>query len=99
MKLSDVSDLGKEISGLSKEDVLSSVGLALDRSTTQQVLSALGYFGAGLVVGAGAALLLAPKSGRGLREDIGERLSDLRKGDEADAADGPAADAPKEART
>jgi YtxH-like protein len=90
MKLSDVSDL-------SKEDVLSSVGLATNPDTTQRVLNALGYFGAGLVVGAGAALLFAPKSGRGLREDIGERLSDLRKGDGAAAPN--TSDAPKEART
>ena len=90
MKLSDVSDL-------SKEDVLSSVGLATNRSTTQRVLNALGFFGAGLVVGATAALLFAPKSGRGLREDIGERLSDLRKGDGVAAPD--TSDAPREART
>jgi hypothetical protein len=88
MKLSDISDL-------SKEDVLSGVGLATNPSTTQRLLSALGIFGAGAVVGAAAALLFAPKSGRGLREDIGSRLSDLRNGDGAPTT----SDAPKEART
>jgi len=35
-------------------------------------------FGAGLLVGAGLALLFAPSSGRELREEIGERAADLR---------------------
>jgi YtxH-like protein len=74
MKLSDVSNL-------SKEDIFSVVGLASKRSTTERVLGALGFFGVGLLVGAGAALLLAPKSGQGLREDIGKRLRQGRNGE------------------
>jgi gas vesicle protein len=90
MKLSDISDL-------SKEDVLSSIGLATKRSTTQQLLSAFGFFGVGLVVGAATALLFATRSGQGLREDIGERLRDLRKGDGVEAP--VTSDSRKEART
>ena len=38
------------------------------------VAGTLGTFGVGLLVGAGIALLLAPKPGRQLREDLRERL-------------------------
>jgi hypothetical protein len=75
MKLSDISDL-------SKEDILSAAGLATKHSTTERVLGALGFFGVGLLVGVGAALLFAPKSGQGLREDIGERFRRVRDREE-----------------
>ena len=39
------------------------------------VLPALGVFGAGLVVGAGLGLLLAPKTGRELRHEIADTAS------------------------
>ncbi|MBX3024151.1 YtxH domain-containing protein [bacterium] len=39
----------------------------------------LALFGAGLLVGAGLALLLAPTSGRELREEISERANELRE--------------------
>jgi hypothetical protein len=82
MKLSDISDL-------SKDDVLSALGLSARRSTSGRWLEAAGIFGVGLLIGAGAALLLAPKSGQGLREDLGERLRRARNGEaEAPAADG-----------
>lgn len=64
----------KDMTNLSKDDVLAVAGLASRRSTTERILAGAGYFAAGLIVGVGAALLLAPKSGKGLREDIGEGL-------------------------
>lgn len=42
---------------------------------TTTVLPALGVFGAGLLVGAGLGLLLAPKSGRELRGEIADTAS------------------------
>jgi gas vesicle protein len=39
---------------------------------------ALGVFGAGVAVGAGVALLIAPKSGARLRQDISDRASSLK---------------------
>ena len=74
MKLSDLSDL-------SKDDILSALGLAAKPSAPERVLGTLGVFGLGLLIGAGAALLLAPKSGQGLREDLGERLRRARNGE------------------
>jgi hypothetical protein len=71
MKLSDISDL-------SKDDILSALGLASKPTDSERLLSAVGIFGVGLLVGAGAALLFAPKSGQGLREDLSERFRKAR---------------------
>ena len=70
-------DLG-DLTNLTKDDVLAIAGLASRRSTTERLLAAAGCFGVGLLVGAGVALLLAPKSGKGLREDLGEKLRRAR---------------------
>jgi hypothetical protein len=67
MKLRDIKDI-------SKDDVLGVLGLETKPSTTSHVAALLGIFGAGLLVGAGIALLVAPKPGRELREDIRARL-------------------------
>jgi len=67
MKLSDLKSM-------SKDDVLCMMGLQARRSTTSALLGALGPFGLGLVVGAGVALLLAPKPGSEIRQDVRERL-------------------------
>ena len=71
MKINDLREL-------SKEDLLSALGLTSKPSTSERLLGALGIFGVGLLVGAGAALLLAPKSGEALRADLGERIRNLR---------------------
>ncbi len=75
-----------DITSLTKDDLLAGVGLAMKPTTTDRLLSALGFFGIGVVVGAAAALLFAPKSGQGLREDIGDRLRRVGKSDELNGA-------------
>lgn len=79
MKLSDIRDLGKD-------DILAALGLASKPSTSERLLGTLAIFGVGLLVGAGAALLLAPKSGEDLREDLGDRFRKFRE-DDGDATD------------
>ena len=76
MKINDLRDF-------SKDDVLSALGLTSKPSTSDRLLGTLSIFGVGLLVGAGAALLLAPKSGHALRADLGDRLRNLRN-DEAE---------------
>jgi hypothetical protein len=71
MKIDDLRDL-------SKDDILSAMGLASKPSTSERLLGTLSIFGVGLLVGAGAALLLAPKSGEALRADLGGRFRDPR---------------------
>ena len=52
------------------------------------VLTAVGLFGAGLLLGAGLALLLTPTSGQEVRQDLAERLSEVghRGGNGGEAA-------------
>jgi hypothetical protein len=63
-----------DVRNVSKDDVLDTLSIASKYSVTE----VLGIFGLGLLVGAGAALLLASKSGQELREDVGHRLRELR---------------------
>jgi hypothetical protein len=60
----------QDIKNLDKDDVFGMLGLEARRSDTSRVLKTLGTFGIGLVVGAGVALLLAPKAGNELRQDL-----------------------------
>ncbi len=59
----------------STDDLIRALGL---RRNTTDVVPSVALFGAGLLVGAGLALLFAPTTGRELREGLEERASDLR---------------------
>lgn len=48
-------------------------------SKLNNVLPGVGLFGSGILVGAGVALLLAPKSGARLRADIARGSEDLKR--------------------
>ena len=67
MKLQDIKDMDKD-------DFLGILGLQTKHSFTNQLLGTLGTFGVGLLVGAGVALLLAPKAGTELRHDLRAKL-------------------------
>jgi gas vesicle protein len=71
MKLQDIKDMNKE-------DFLGAIGLAVKPSTGQWLAGTLSVFGVGLLVGAGAALLFAPRPGRELREDLIDRAKTLK---------------------
>ena len=64
----------KDLRNLDKDDLLGMMGLETKHSTAGALAGTLGTFGVGLLVGAGIALLLAPKPGNELREDIREKL-------------------------
>jgi hypothetical protein len=59
---------------ISKEDILSVLGVATKPSSGSRVLGAVGLFGLGLLAGVGAALLMAPKPGAELRRELGRKL-------------------------
>lgn len=61
----------------SKEDIASAVGLEARSSTTGDMLTAFGIFGTGVVLGAGLALLFAPKAGQDIRHDIAEKVGEI----------------------
>jgi hypothetical protein len=61
----------------SSDDILSALGLARQSSPIDAVIPTALAFVAGLAAGAGVALLLAPKSGREVRQDISNKASEL----------------------
>ncbi len=57
-----------------RQEILAALGLEARRSISADAIQALGYVGVGVLIGGGLALLLAPKSGRELRDDVRERV-------------------------
>jgi hypothetical protein len=62
----------------SAEELIRALGLHARRGNHGDIVPSLALFGAGLLVGAGLALLFAPTSGRELRDELGERAAELR---------------------
>lgn len=61
----------------SKKDIANAVGLEARPSATGEMLAAFGIFGTGLILGAGLALLFAPKTGHEIRHDIAEKVGEI----------------------
>ena len=72
-----------------REAVINAIGLASRRSTSAELASMISIFGAGLLVGAGLALLFAPKTGEELRRDL-DRLGAAHDARERGEATGTA---------
>jgi len=68
------SKIARSVSGIELEDVLGTVGLSRRRS---HFLENLGLVAAGAIVGAGAAILFAPSSGRETRRLLSDEASRL----------------------
>ena len=71
MKLRDLTEMDKD-------DILGALGLQTKQSASAWAFGTFGLFGLGVLVGAGIALLLAPKPGEELRRDLGVRLKSVR---------------------
>jgi hypothetical protein len=67
--------LRKRLPDVDKDDLLDLVGLESRRSTGDKLVPALALFGAGVLVGVGLGLMLAPKPGNQLREDLKAKLN------------------------
>jgi len=63
----------------SAEELLRAVGLQRTRSNGGDLLGGVAVFGAGMLVGAGLALLFAPTSGAEVREQLGSKLEEVRE--------------------
>lgn len=77
----------QDIPHMDKGDVLALLGLETKHSNFNRIFGALGIFGVGLLVGAGAALLLAPKAGSDLRRDLRAKMQ-RHNGFAVDSTDG-----------
>lgn len=61
----------------SKEDITNAVRIDSRPSATGEILASLGIFGTGMILGAGLALLFAPKSGQEIRHDFAEKVGEM----------------------
>lgn len=61
----------------SKEDIAGAVGLEARSSPTADVLTAFAIFGTGMMLGAGLALLFAPKAGQEIRHDLAQKAGEI----------------------
>jgi len=77
----------QDIRNMDKDDFLGLLGLESKHTVTHQLLSTLGTFGIGLLVGAGVALLLAPKAGSELRHDLRTKLHCDGKGGDSNCCE------------
>ena len=68
----------RSVQNYGMDDVLGSIGLERRRSAMDRVLPALGWLGVGTAIGAGAALLLAPSSGKELRAKVSHQLDEAK---------------------
>lgn len=64
---------------ISRDDILSAIGLQTRRSLAQTLLPNLGFMAAGVVLGGGLALLLAPRTGAQTRDVLGNGLQGLAR--------------------
>ncbi len=58
------------------DSLLKAIGLQEQRPVTEGSAAMLGVLGLGILVGVGMALLFAPRAGRELRENLGQRIDD-----------------------
>ncbi len=82
LKVKDLVDslYGSTESLPSRDDIIRALNLMPARSVTDQLVPAIGIFTVGIMLGAGLAMLLAPKTGAEMRQAIGERVNSFREG-------------------
>lgn len=64
--------------GWELDDILRLANLQRRGSTLQSVAPAVGLMAIGAALGVGVGLMLAPSSGRRLRQDVADRIDKLR---------------------
>ena len=63
-----------DLKKMDKDDLHNLLGLETRKRSADWLLPTLGAFSVGLLVGAGLGLLMAPKPGAELRDDLRDRL-------------------------
>ena len=64
----------KDLKKMDKDELLNLLGLESKKGPADWLLPTLGAFSVGLLVGAGLGLLMAPKPGTELRNDLRNRM-------------------------
>jgi YtxH-like protein len=72
-----IKSRSRALRDLSSDDILDALGLARKSTPIDAAIPTALAFVAGVAAGAGIALLLAPKSGREVRQDISNKASEL----------------------
>lgn len=72
--LNDLKKFSNQARSVEKDDLLRILGVEERRTGGDVFFTGLGLFAAGVLVGAGAALLLAPKTGAEMRSDLKNRI-------------------------
>jgi gas vesicle protein len=67
-----------DLSSMTKDDILHALGLQERRTTADAMMPALALLASGVLVGAGLALLFAPKPGTEVRRDIARTAGELK---------------------
>jgi hypothetical protein len=88
-------NLKNKLLDFDKDDLLELVGRTPRRSAADQVVTSLAIFGAGVLVGVGLGLMLAPKPGRELRSDLRQRLGRGEANGPGEAKTAPATTPPR----
>ncbi len=70
-----MSNYLKTLRNMDRDDLLNLVGLETKRTAADAVVPTLTAFSVGVLVGVGIGLLLAPKPGAELRDDLRNKLS------------------------
>ena len=74
---------------MNRNDILEQLGLAASKpSLSDTLLPALGFMGAGFLIGAGVGVLFAPRRGEDLRRDLGDKLKEGVEGVSASVQQG-----------
>lgn len=66
-----------KIKDLEKDDLLNLLGLESRRTAVDYLAPGLALLGVGLLIGTGIGLLVAPRKGSELREDIAKRIQEV----------------------
>jgi hypothetical protein len=69
----------KKVLGYDFGDILDLVGVERRRSRLGVLLPAFAFIAVGAAVGASIGLMFAPSSGRRLRQEMGDRLDQIRE--------------------
>jgi YtxH-like protein len=79
----------QNLRNMDKEDFLGLLNLCTKPSTGARIAEVCGLIGVGIAVGAAAALLLAPKPGSELRQDLRSRIRFPNTGIRANGRNAP----------